>query len=909
MAMLQFIRSLLIKAKVEGAAQAKTDLEGLAAGQERVSKTSDESAKKQLSIAQAFERTERRFNSQIKAQYEYEKVQKTVNRAVAQNPALQDRANAVLADARKHFDGAATGSRAFGAALNEMQGSAMALAGNLGGLGGILIRLGPMGLAAGAALGAITLGLNSIRNGVNDLADASGKMVDFSESIGLTTKEIRALEAAGAMVGVEAAKITTGFEKFAVELNDLRDGSGRLFNELIKVNPELVTQLGNTKTLAEAWDVLARSMSQAGDAAQKAALARAAFGRGGVGMGRVLEQSRQAGGLQGLTEQRSGALDDFGDEARARWDANADKIAEKARQVREGFFSMFADDIQQGQLHFWTGLEFITMKLQGVENAAEKIRKAAAKPVGGATPSGDGSTISMAELQALQTQSVVQGEINQKLELAKRLKAEAEGMSQREAAAVLALANSYQGLTVEQAKTVQGYREQEALAGAVTGQARMLVQEEQTIAQLLRQGATLYQAQAVAAAQRAAAVAAANAQAGQTLQRLEEEYELLKAGSEEEERRIKARQTYDRLVADGVDSQKASAVAAQQLANEEERASQAADETAQNVGKINFRMAQANQAVDDFNARWERNLALVNEVNEQLKYTGVESAVFNPRTGDILQMPDTSNLFRSNQGGLSQFNPGGYTSELTQFAFENKTIEDSIQKMFTEGKSIQEIFQAALSDPSLANQVKQLFSDQEQYGAVSQQLAIAQSGPRTLENELLIKQLTEELNRLSESSGALTSSTDSLNSTMAAGLSQLYSADPRTTKIGFRAGAMGNPDWLLPGYGADNPFLGVTGNYGTEYGGLDPLAFTRGFAEGGSFVVPGGYSAGDNRMVSFPAASGETVSVSRDGGGGSNYNDNRIIINGNVDQGVMDRVKVTQFQQAQRSSKFIGMVN
>lgn len=894
MAMLQFIRSLLIRAKVEGASQAKTDLDQLAQSQERVTKTTEASAKKQLSVAQAFEKTERRFNSQIKAQYEFEKVQQVVNRAVAQNPALQDRANVVLADAKKHFDNVSTSGRAFNSVLVNMQGSAMALAAQLGGVGAILVRLGPAGVAAAAGIGGAILGFKGLANGVNQLAEESGKMVDFSETVELTTRQIRALEAAGARVGVEAPKIATGFEKFAQELNELRDGSGRLFNELIKINPELITQLGTTQSMAEAWNILTKAMDQAGDQMQKIALGRAAFGRAGAGMVRLASETQAAGGLEGLTNQKQTVLPLPSDEDRKRWDTNADAMTEKARQVREAFFGMFADDVQTAQNNFLIGLEFLVAKMRGVDDAARKIRDSMIRPASGTVAE---SSISIAELQSLQQQSNIRGEINAKLEVAKRLKAEAEQASEREAQATLALVNAHRGLTIEQAKTVEGLREQARLAGAVSEAEQMQVQYENTLNRLLREGATLQQAQRVAGEEYAVALARANANADKMLDTLRQENELLHAGSEEEERRIKARQTYDNLRRQGVEHEKASAVANQQFANEEERAAQAAEQTAQAVGRISSATQQAIVFAQEFNARWERNKRVVDEVNEALKFTGVESAVFNPRTGDILQMPDTSNLFRSNQGGFSQFNPQGYTSSWQVFETP-KTLEQQIQEMFTEGRSIQEIFQASLDDAGLAGRVRELFAGAEQATAIQQQLNILRSGPRTLENELMIQQLTEELRGLTEAAAELGSSTDTLNQTMQQGLSAFYGMDPRTTRFGFRAGSVGNTDWMLPGYGADNPLLTTTGNFGKDYGGLQ-----HGFAQGGSFVVPGGYSASDNRMVSFPAASGETVSVSRGGNERPIHYDGRIIINGNVDERTMDQLKRTAFQIAQQTNR------
>jgi len=124
-------------------------------------------------------------------------------------------------------------------------------------------------------------------------------------------------------------------------------------------------------------------------------------------------------------------------------------------------------------------------------------------------------------------------------------------------------------------------------------------------------------------------------------------------------------------------------------------------------------------------------------------------------------------------------------------------------------------------------------------------------------------------------------------------LSPFYSQDPRTTHLGFRAGVVGNPDWQISGASNENPLAAILG----------PGATAPGMADGGSFVVGGGYSANDNRMAMFPVASGEQVIVNRNRAGQSGQViqiDNRTIINGRVDADVFAQMKVSKYQQTQR---------
>ena len=155
--------------------------------------------------------------------------------------------------------------------------------------------------------------------------------------------------------------------------------------------------------------------------------------------------------------------------------------------------------------------------------------------------------------------------------------------------------------------------------------------------------------------------------------------------------------------------------------------------------------------------------------------------------------------------------------------------------------------------------------------------------------------INSNLSSLVKSEDELTKSTDRLNETMQDALSPFYSQDPRTTKLGFRAGVTGNPDWAT-GATNSNPLVAVLGAGATA----------PGMAEGGSFTVGGGYSANDNKMAVFPVASGEQIVVNRnregrEGRGGQIVNiDNRIIVQGNIDEDTLSKMKVSRFQQAQR---------
>ncbi len=333
----------------EGADKVAADLNKVSAGQAAVTATSTATEKASLSLDKSFGNLERRFNSTVRAQQDFEKVQQKVNAAVAQNPALQARANLVLAQAAQHFDQVGRGQRAMSTAMGELN-ARMAAMGGGGGIASVLTALGPAGIAAAAGIGAVTLGLHSMVQMSNQLADKAGKMVDFAETTGLTTTQLQALQKAAAFVGIDVEKVGNGFERFSVQLEELRRGTGGLHETMSRINPALTEQLAKTRSAGEAWDVFSRAVAGA-SREQANALSKGAFGRTGIAFTRLAGASVEAGGLAGLEGGLSSRSILRPDQLRL-WDELKDKIDYTSKTARDNIASIFATPVLQAQLAF-----------------------------------------------------------------------------------------------------------------------------------------------------------------------------------------------------------------------------------------------------------------------------------------------------------------------------------------------------------------------------------------------------------------------------------------------------------------------------------------------------------------------------------------------------------------------------
>lgn len=93
------VRRLTIQTSAPGADEAAASLRKVEKAMDGVTVASQSTEKATLSLDNKFAAIERKYVAQVRAQQDYEKIQRQVNAAVAQNPALQERANVVLAQA------------------------------------------------------------------------------------------------------------------------------------------------------------------------------------------------------------------------------------------------------------------------------------------------------------------------------------------------------------------------------------------------------------------------------------------------------------------------------------------------------------------------------------------------------------------------------------------------------------------------------------------------------------------------------------------------------------------------------------------------------------------------------------------------------------------------------------------
>lgn len=258
------IRRLRVEATSSGVKEVTSDLNAMSRAQDGVAVASEQTTRATLSQEKRFESIERRYVATVRAQQEYDKVQRQVNAAVAQNPALQERANAVLVEAKRRFDDAAAASARLGHAndnigfqtkqtLLQLPDIIQGIAGGQGVFrtalqqGGQLVQvygMGPGGV--GGSMKQVASEMTSLITPARLVAvgvAASGaaayaayaywksftlQLDDAARAAGTSTAEMSKLQAVASFKGIASSEFNQGIQGFAKGVYEAKSGMGGL---------------------------------------------------------------------------------------------------------------------------------------------------------------------------------------------------------------------------------------------------------------------------------------------------------------------------------------------------------------------------------------------------------------------------------------------------------------------------------------------------------------------------------------------------------------------------------------------------------------------------------------------------------------------------------------------------------
>jgi hypothetical protein len=155
---------------------------------------------------------------------------------------------------------------------------------------------------AGVALAAMTTG--AVARAVTDFAAAGDEVAKMSRELGLGAESLQELRFAADRQGVSSDDLEKSLGALNNRVGMLRQNQGSLATALNNSNPELAEQLRNAKDTDEAFTIMMDALNGTENAADRAALAQAAFGRSGQSLVRMAEA-----GTEGLDDLRQEARD------------------------------------------------------------------------------------------------------------------------------------------------------------------------------------------------------------------------------------------------------------------------------------------------------------------------------------------------------------------------------------------------------------------------------------------------------------------------------------------------------------------------------------------------------------------------------------------------------------------------
>lgn len=146
---------------------------------------------------------------------------------------------------------------------------------------------------------AIGIGIGALE--VEHLIHQFADLAKTAKLVGLSADQLAQFRFAAAQSGVSTEEFDNALEKLNKNLGDMKAGGGKLKGFLQTVSPLLLKQVQHAKSNTEAFDLMAAAMAKITDPTKRAALATAAFGKGGQPLINLLAKGPE--GIKKLREE------------------------------------------------------------------------------------------------------------------------------------------------------------------------------------------------------------------------------------------------------------------------------------------------------------------------------------------------------------------------------------------------------------------------------------------------------------------------------------------------------------------------------------------------------------------------------------------------------------------------------
>lgn len=359
----EIVRRVTVTATGQSSVDALSNsLKGLSGETTALAQVTDTSAKRALSAEAAYQKQTLALDPAARAQAAIAKATKTANDALAQGIITQDdHAKRVSAITEKYTTQVGAGA-ALGKATQALQLQMASLAGGLGLTGSVLTAFGPWGFAAAIGLGALSSAFSLASDKSHELAQKSKEIFEFSEATGLTTTQFQALRSEAGKFGIDSETLASGLSKFTVGFQELRLGSGKLLEDINKINPALALQMQSTTESATAFTLFGRAVAQTSDIFERNALLKAGLGKGAAQYGAFFASSPDISGLAAAAKEAGRGIDQELIEKLKQLEIDIRRTKSAADTV---FAKMFGSSSLEGELQFQKGILEIAKTISG----------------------------------------------------------------------------------------------------------------------------------------------------------------------------------------------------------------------------------------------------------------------------------------------------------------------------------------------------------------------------------------------------------------------------------------------------------------------------------------------------------------------------------------------------------------
>ena len=184
-----------------------------------------------------------------------------------------------------------------------------------------------------------TAGLGTLIKNSLETADAIAKSADV---IGIRTGALQEYQHAARLSGVDTELLNKSFSAFSKRVGEARQETGPLTSYLKKFDEQLLANIRNSSTIEQALDLVFKRMGSLSNAADRAALANAAFSRSGLKLVNMVKNG--AGGLQSMREEAQQLGIVLGDVDLRKAEAANDAIEKFSRVIKTTFTQAVIDN-------------------------------------------------------------------------------------------------------------------------------------------------------------------------------------------------------------------------------------------------------------------------------------------------------------------------------------------------------------------------------------------------------------------------------------------------------------------------------------------------------------------------------------------------------------------------------------